>query len=102
MPDSRGIAGGCDCKVGDEGEEVGIAFGVVEEAAVMGGAVLRHAAQMVAEAAVEAFDHAVGLRVKGAGEAVSDGARGASTIEGMGARRLVFGLGFLVDGEAGR
>src|SRR5271169_6504992 len=38
--------------------------------------------------------------VCGAGEAVSDGVRGASTIEGMGARRLVFGLAFLVDGEA--
>ena len=45
--------------VGDEGGQVGVAFGMVEKTAVVGGAVLRHAAQMLAEAAVEALDHAV-------------------------------------------
>ena len=48
--------------VGDEGEQVGVTFGVIEKAAVMGGAVLRHAVEMLAEAAVEALDHAIGLR----------------------------------------
>ena len=48
--------------VGDEGVEIGIAFGVVEKAAVVGGAVLRDAAEVLAEAAVEAFDHAPRLR----------------------------------------
>ena len=51
--------------VGDEGVEIGVAFGMVEKAAVVGGAVLRHAAEMLAEAAVEALDHAVGLRAEG-------------------------------------
>jgi hypothetical protein len=45
--------------VGDEGVEVGVTFGMVEKAAVVGDAVLRHPAEMLAEAAVEAFDHAV-------------------------------------------
>src|ERR1700731_2781206 len=63
--------------VGDEGAEVGIAFGMVEKAAVVGGTVLRHAAEMLAEAAVEAFDHAVGLRPEGLGEAMGDVALGA-------------------------
>ena len=35
--------------------------GMVEEAAVMSGAVVRHAAEVVAEAAVEALDHAIGF-----------------------------------------
>ena len=48
--------------VGDEGVEIGIAFGMVEKAAVV--------AEMLAEAAVEAFDHAIGLRPEGLGEAV--------------------------------
>ena len=56
--------------VGDEGVEIGIAFGMVEKAAVEGGTVLRHAAEMLAEAAVEAFAHAIGLRPEGLGEAV--------------------------------
>jgi len=45
--------------VGDEGVEVGVTFGMIEKAAVVGGAVLRHPTQMLAEASVEAFDHAV-------------------------------------------
>ena len=38
--------------VGDEGVEVGIAFGMVNKAAVVGGAVLRHAGEMLAGVAV--------------------------------------------------
>jgi hypothetical protein len=34
---------------------------------------------MLAEAAVEALDHAVGLRPEGLGEPVGDGARGADS-----------------------
>jgi hypothetical protein len=45
--------------IGDEGMKVGVAFGMVEKAAVVGGTVLRHPVEMLAEAAVEAFDHAV-------------------------------------------
>ena len=48
--------------VGNEGEEVGVAFGMVEKAAVVSGAVLRHPGEMLAEAAVEALDHAPRLR----------------------------------------
>jgi hypothetical protein len=85
--------------VGDEGEEVGVAFGMVEKAAVVSGAVLRHAGKMLAEAAVEALDHAVGLRPERLGEA-GDGARGAGAVERMVARGSVLGFGLLVDGEA--
>jgi hypothetical protein len=86
--------------VGDEGEEVGIAFGMAEKAAVVGGAVLRHPGKMLAEAAVEALDHAVGLRPEGLGEAVGDGTRGAGLVERVLAGGSVLGFGFLVDGEA--
>jgi hypothetical protein len=86
--------------VGDEGEEVGIAFGMVEKAAVMGGAALRHPVEMLAKAAVEAFDHAVGLRPEGLGKAMGDGALDADAIEGMLARGFVVGFGLFVDGEA--
>jgi hypothetical protein len=48
--------------IGDEGVEVGVAFGMVEKAAMVGGAVLRHAAEMLAKAAVAALDHAPRLR----------------------------------------
>ena len=90
--------------IGDEGVEVGIAFGMVEKAAVVGGAVLRHAVEVVAEAAVEALDHAVGLRPEGAGEAMGDGVLGAEPVEGVLARGFVRGFvrGFalFVDGKA--
>ena len=86
--------------VGDEGVEVGIAFGMVEKAAVVGGTVLRHAAEMLAEAAVEAFDHAVGLRPDGLGEAMGDVALGADPVEAVGARGSVLGFGLFVDGKA--
>jgi hypothetical protein len=65
--------------------EVGVAFGGVEKAAVVGGAVLWHAVEVFAEASVEALDHAVGLRPKRPSEAVGDGARGAEPVKGMGA-----------------
>src|SRR6516162_8024061 len=86
--------------VGDEGVEVGVAFIVVAKAAMVGDMVLRHPVEMLAEAAVEALDHAVGLRSEGPGEAVSDRALGAELVKGMGARGFVVGLGFLVDGAA--
>jgi hypothetical protein len=44
--------------IADEDVEVGVTFGMIEKAAVMGGAVLRHPVEMLAEAAVEALDHA--------------------------------------------
>ena len=86
--------------VGDKGVEIRIAFGMVEKAAVVGGAVLRPAAEMVAEAAIEALDHAVGLRAKGADEAVRDRMPGADAVKGVIAGRFVVRLAFLVDGEA--
>ncbi len=86
--------------IGDEGVEVGVAFGMVEKAAMVGGAVLRHATEMLAKAAVEALDHAVGLRPERLSEAVGDGARGAGAVERVLAGGSVVGFGFLVDGEA--
>ncbi|MGC2202174.1 MAG: hypothetical protein WA633_18810 [Stellaceae bacterium] len=86
--------------VGDEGVEAGVAFGMVEKAAVMSGAVLRHSAEMLAKAAVEGFDHTVGLRPEGLGEAVDDGALDADAVEGMVARGFVLGFSLFVDGEA--
>ena len=86
--------------VGEEDLGIGVAFGVVEKAAVVGGTVLRHAAEVLAEAAVEAFDHAVGLRMEGLGEAVLDGVMGAGPVERVPSRRLAFGLSLHVDGEA--
>ena len=100
MPDSRDIAIGCDCSRRRSGEEVGVAFGMVEKAAVVGGAVLRHAGEMLAEAAVEALDHAVGLRPERLGEAVGDGAHGAGAVERVLARGSAVGFAFFVDGEA--
>src|SRR5271166_5887587 len=86
--------------VGDEGVEIGVAFGMVEKAAVVGGTVLRHPFEMLAEASVEALDHAVGLRPEGLREAVGNGALGADPVEGVVARGFVVGLVFLVGGEA--
>jgi hypothetical protein len=85
---------------GDEGKEVGVAFCMVEKAAVVGGPVLRHPVEMLAEASVEALDHAVGLRPEGLREAVGDGALGADPVEGVVVRALVLGFCLLVDGEA--
>jgi hypothetical protein len=80
--------------------EVGIAFGMAEKAAVVGGTVLRHPGEMLAEAAVEALDHAVGLRPEGLGEAVGNGARGADPVEEVVARGSILGFCLFVDGEA--
>ena len=74
--------------VGDEGVEVGIAFGMVEKAAVVCGAVLRHPVEMLAETSVKALDHAVGLRPKGPGEAVGDGALGTQPVKAFAMPRL--------------
>jgi len=49
--------------VGDEGVEIGVAFGVICEAPVVSDVVLWQAIEMFAETAVEALDHAIGLRV---------------------------------------
>jgi hypothetical protein len=93
--------------VGDEGVEGGIAFGMVEKAAVVGGAVLRHPGKMLAEAAVAALDHAPRLR---GGRLLVCGrngwvrrwvmARGAGPVEGVVARGSALGFCLLVDGEA--
>src|SRR5271170_6352565 len=55
---------------------------------------------MVAEAAVEALDHAVGLRAKRANEAVGDRVPGADAIKGVIAGRFVMRLALFVDGKA--
>src|SRR5216683_2905852 len=68
--------------IGDEGVEIGIAFGMVDKAAMVGGTVLRHAVEVLGEAAVEALDHAVGLRPERPGEAVGDGMPGTGAVEG--------------------
>jgi hypothetical protein len=90
----------CAIVVGDKSVEVGVAFGMVEKAAVVGGTVLRHPVEMLAEASVEALDPAVGLRPEGLREAVGDGAPGAAPVEGVVARGFVLGFCLLVDGEA--
>jgi hypothetical protein len=84
--------------IGDEGVEVGVAFDMVAKAAM--GAQLWSLLKMLAEAAVEAFDHAVGLRVKRADQTVGNPILGADSIEGMLAGRLVVWLGLFVDGKA--
>jgi hypothetical protein len=78
----------CAIVVGDKSVEVGVAFGMVEKVAVVGGTVLRHTVEMLAEASVEALDHAVGLRREGLREAVGDGAPGADPVEGGGRPRV--------------
>ncbi len=86
--------------VGDEGDEVGVSFGVVAEAAMVGGAVLRHPVEVFADAAVEAPGHAVGSRVEGLGEAVGDAALAAEGVEGVVSGGLVVGFAGLVDSDA--
>ncbi len=84
--------------VGNKGVEVGVAFGMVAKAAM--GAQLRSAVEMLAEAAVKAFDQAVGLRAEGADQTVGDPTLGADAIEGMLAGGFVVRLEPFVDGEA--
>ena len=86
--------------VGDKAVQVGVAFGMVVKAAVVGGAVLRDAGEMLADAAVEAFDHAVGLRPERLGEAMGDGVAGAGAVERVLARGSAVGFSYFVDGEA--
>jgi hypothetical protein len=64
------------------------------------GAQSRSAAEMLAETAVEAFDHAVGLRAERPGQTVSNPTLGANAIEGMLAGGFFVRLGLFVDGEA--
>jgi hypothetical protein len=52
----------------DEGVEVGVAFGMVANATVVASVVLRHSVEMLTEAALKAFDHAVGMRPEELGE----------------------------------
>jgi len=84
--------------VGDKGVEIGVAFGMVAKAAM--GPQLWSTVEMLAEAAIEALDHAVGLRVKGADQAMGNPTLGADAIEGVLAGRLVVRLGRFVDGKA--
>ena len=84
--------------VGNEGVEVGVTFGMVAKAAM--GLQLGSAIEMLAQAAVEAFDHAVGLRSEGTDQTVGDPTLGTDAIEGMLARGFVVRLVFLVDSEA--
>ena len=81
--------------VGDKAVQVGVAFGMVVKAAVVGGAVLRDVGEMLADAAVEAFDHAVGLRPERLGEAMGDGVAGAGAVERVLARGSAVGFSFL-------
>jgi hypothetical protein len=94
--------------IGDEDVEVSIAFGMIEKAAVVGGAVLRHPVEMLAEAAVEAFDHAPRLRE---GRLLVCGRKGRvrrwvmaclaqSRSKGCWPEGLSGGLPFFVDGKA--
>jgi hypothetical protein len=64
------------------------------------GAQLWSLPEMLAEAAVEAFDHAVGLRVKRTDQTMGNPMPDADAIEGMLAGRLVVRLGLFVDGKA--
>src|SRR5690349_3628329 len=66
----------------------------------MGGAAPGLAADRFSEAAVEAFDEAVGLRAVGSGEAVLDRVLGADAIDGVAPGRAVARLFLHVDGEA--
>jgi hypothetical protein len=84
--------------VGDKGVEIGVAFGMVAKPAM--GAQLWSLLEMLAAAAVEAFDHAVGLRVKPTDQTMGNPMPDADAIEGMLARPLVVRLGLFVDGEA--
>src|SRR5260370_41962213 len=79
--------------VGDEGVKIGISLGMVEEASVMGGAVLRQATQVLGEAAIKAFDHAVGLRPEGSGQPMRDAVAATDDIKAVVAGWFVLGFG---------
>ena len=82
-------------ELGDEG----VAIGVVDEGAT-GAAAFFLAADGLSNAPVEAFDHAVGLRVVGPGQAVLDATLLAELIKGVVAGRCPGRLVLLIDGEA--
>ena len=82
----------------DEAIEEGISVGMRCEAA-MSDAAFRLPTHGVSDAAVEAFDEAVGLRPVGSSETVVDLALGAEAIEGM-LTGWIVGLVPHVDGKA--
>jgi hypothetical protein len=75
--------------------EVGVALGVIEKPAVVGGTVPRQAVEVLTQAAVKALDHAIGLRSKRSDQAVADGVLRASAVEGMLTGRFVMGFALL-------
>jgi hypothetical protein len=83
----------------DETFEEGIAIGMGCEQ-TMGDATLSFPTDGLGNAAVEAFDQAIGLRAERLGEPVFDVFLGADAIEGMVAGGFTLGLSFHIDGEA--
>src|ERR1700753_4117937 len=83
----------------DELGDEGIAIGVVDEDAP-GTATLLFSADGLGDAPVEAFDHAIGLRVVGLGQTVFDAALLAELVKGVIAGLLSGWLVLLVDGKA--
>src|SRR5260370_38462048 len=81
--------------------DYGISLGRTEEGGVMGGAGLRQAVKVPGEAAIKAFDHAVGLRPEGSGQPVRDAVAAADDIEAVVAGGFVLGLGPPGGGGAG-
>ena len=63
-------------------ENKGVTLSVVDEMLVPGG-LFRHLGKRFIESSVKAFDHAVGLRVKGFGELVGDVQALAQLIQGV-------------------
>ncbi len=86
--------------VADEDLEEGGALGLGAEAVLaLVGAAGRMRGERVAEASVEALDHAVGLRTERPRALVAQAAGGADAVEGMRAGGLALWLAGLVDGE---
>jgi hypothetical protein len=83
----------------DEALEEGVAVLVRDEAA-MSDSALGLSADRLDDATVEAFDHTVGLRSVGSGEAVVDFVGGTEAIKGVLAGRLVAWLVLHVDSKA--
>ena len=82
----------------DELGDEGVAIGVVDEG-TPGAAPLFLAADGLSNAAIEAFDHAVGLRVIRPGEAVIDAAQLAELIKGVVAGRFPGWLVLLITAK---
>ena len=85
--------------VGNKATEEGVAIGLACKEAVPD-ALLWLPAESFCDAAVEAFDEAVGLRPEGPGQTMFDLVVCADGIERVPARRLVMGLGLHIDGKA--